>query len=445
MATAKPPVSVYYSYKDDEGRHACYYPLLDYSPELVALKSAVEADIPVHFIDLPYGNLVISEREFKEKDDSSTREAYYGDYFLQKSKYIKMLCEKENCRDYSELWEKLFEIPAMETDTDTETFIKNMATLCCFSRADYPEQLLIEEQNPPREDFMAENIMKYQKKYNRILVVTGGFHTARLIELVKTGEIKKQKPMNGRAYLIPYSFEECDQLSGYESGMPYPGYYQSIYENLCAEKADSYQKTTLHYITHLAKALRKNRESISLSEETAAFFMCLGLAQMRGKNQCGVYELLDGVRTAFVKGELNLSTSFIFKEAQRLLRGQKNGQVGDDAPQPPIVLAFETKAKQYRFDISSSLSKSVTLDIVSKKGHREQSVFLHRLLFLENPFAVKRAGPDYESRTNTTLKREKWDYSYTGRVSAALIEKSHLGGTVEEACETALSDLIENK
>ena len=442
MATAKPPIAVYYSYKDNEGSRACYYPILDYSPEFVALKTAIETDIAVHFIDLPYGNIVLSERKFQEKDDSSARGAYYDDYFLQKSKYIKSLCEKENCRDYSELWEKLFEIPALETST--ETFIKNMATLCIFSRMDYPEQLLIEEQNPPRENFMAENIMKYQKKYNRILVVTGGFHTARLMELVKTGKVKKQKPVRGNAYLIPYSFEECDQLSGYESGMPYPSYYQSIHENLRTEKADSYQKNTLNYITRIAKVLRKKRESISLSEEAAAFSMCLGLAQMRDKNQCGVYELLDGIRTAFVKGELNLSTSFVFKEAQKLLRGQKMGQVGADAPQPPIVLDFEAKAKKYRFDITSSLSKSVTLDIVSKKSHREQSVFLHRLLFLETPFAAKRAGPDYENRTNTTLKREKWDYSYTGRVSAALIEKSHLGGTVEEACETALSDLIEN-
>ena len=443
MAEAAPPVSVYYSYKDDEGRHACYYPLLEYSPELVALKTAREANIPVHFIDLPYGNLVLGERKLGRQEDSSARKAYYDDYFLQKSKYIERLCEKENCRDYSELWEKLFELPAAQTDT--EAFIKNMTTLCWFSREDYPTKLLEEEQNPAREAFMAENILKHQKKYQRILVVTGGFHTARLMELVKTGEFEKQKPVRGSAYLIAYSFAECDQLSGYESGMPYPGYYQSAYESLRDGQAESYQTTTLTYITRLAKALRKNRESISLSEESAAFAMCLGLAQMRGKNQCGVYELLDGVRTAFVKGELNLATSFVLREARTLLRGEKIGQVGEGAPQPPIVLDFEEKAKQYRMDITSSISKSITLDMVSKRKHREQSVFLHRLVFLSNPFAQRKSGPDYETRANTRLQRELWEYSYTGRVSAALIEKSHLGGTVMEACETSLADLIEKK
>jgi hypothetical protein len=63
LYTAQPPVSIYYSYHDSEGRHACYYPLLEYSPELVAIKTAVEKNIPVHFIDLPYGSLVLGDRE----------------------------------------------------------------------------------------------------------------------------------------------------------------------------------------------------------------------------------------------------------------------------------------------------------------------------------------------------------------------------------------------
>jgi hypothetical protein len=195
----------------------------------------------------------------------------------------------------------------------------------------------------------------------------------------------------------------------------------------------------------LAKTLRKGKENISISEEAAAYEMGLGLADLRLKQQCGVYELLDGVRSAFVKGELNLSTSFVLSEAKKLLRGQKNGQVGADAPQPPIVLDFESIARSYRMDIADSTRKTVTLDIVSKPRHREQSAFLHRLCFLETPFAKRTYGPDYESRKDTKLVREKWDYAFSGRVNAALIEKSHLGGTVEEACESQLSGLIKTE
>ena len=49
-----PPVSLYYTYEDDHGREACYYPMLRYSPEYVALKEAQRLEIPAQFIDLDY-------------------------------------------------------------------------------------------------------------------------------------------------------------------------------------------------------------------------------------------------------------------------------------------------------------------------------------------------------------------------------------------------------
>lgn len=49
-----PPVSLYYTYESELQREACYYPMLRYSPEYVALKEAKRLDIPVKFIDLDY-------------------------------------------------------------------------------------------------------------------------------------------------------------------------------------------------------------------------------------------------------------------------------------------------------------------------------------------------------------------------------------------------------
>ena len=56
----KAPFAVYYSYKDSLGlvgeekeEYKCYYPFLDCSPELVALRTAEALKIPAAFIDLP--------------------------------------------------------------------------------------------------------------------------------------------------------------------------------------------------------------------------------------------------------------------------------------------------------------------------------------------------------------------------------------------------------
>jgi len=435
MTGSEPPISIYYSYQDKEGSHACYYPMQSFSPEFVAVKVAAEKNIPVHFIDLPLGNLV------RDKSPSPSK-SWYDDYYLQRSQYVEALCEKENCRNDNELWEKLFEMPALSLST--EQFIHNMLTFCYFSRVDYPPELEEAEQNIIREMYMAENILKHQKKYPRILAITGGFHTAALMDLTQNGKPKKIKAVPGDAYLIPYSFEECDQLTGYSSGMPHPSYYQDMYARLITREENFIHTTTLRYIAKLAKTLRKNRENISLSEETAAFAMGLGLASLRDKPQPGVYEFLDGVQSAFVKGELNLATSFIISEAVKLLRGGKIGTIAPSAPVPPIVVDFLATAKTFKMNTATTALKTITLDIVSKPRHREQSVFLHRLAFLGNAYARKTYGPDYENRTGTKLVREKWDYAFTPHVTSALIEKSHMGGTVVDACEAVLSEYIRN-
>jgi hypothetical protein len=436
LTTAQAPVSIYYSYSDNEGKHACYYPMLDFSPELVAVRQAVASNIPVHFIDLPYGNMIHRRRE--AGDVSTDTGEYFNEYFLQRSRYIELLCERENCRHYNELWEKLFELPAPKLST--EVFIRNLTAMCYFSRIDYPDELLTEENNDIRESFMAQMILKHRKSYSRVLVITGGFHTARLMELVADGKPDKVKPLRGEAYLIPYSFTEADRLTGYESGMPYPGFCQSLYERLDAKTDNLARGTVLEYIAKLAKVLRKHRESVSLSEEIAAFAMCGGLADLRDKPCAGVYELMDSVRTTFIKGELNLSTSFVLKQATKVLRGTKVGKVGEDAPIPPIVVDFISIARSYRMETASTTRKQLTLDIVSKPKHRKQSMFLHRLQFLDNPYARKTFGPDYEGQRNTKLIREKWNLAFSGRVTSALIEKSHLGGTVAEACGSLLSE-----
>ena len=68
------PVALYCSYWDDAGllrtgedpaggdapreTASCYYPFLDQSPELAALRLAEQLDIPARFMDLPYGEIL---------------------------------------------------------------------------------------------------------------------------------------------------------------------------------------------------------------------------------------------------------------------------------------------------------------------------------------------------------------------------------------------------
>ena len=92
------PVALYYSYRDDAGllrmgaeqtgedapreTASCYYPFLDQSPELAALRLAEQLGIPARFMDLPYGEILAATRSGSglraEADTVSYTRSCYG-------------------------------------------------------------------------------------------------------------------------------------------------------------------------------------------------------------------------------------------------------------------------------------------------------------------------------------------------------------------------------
>ena len=439
----KAPMCIYYSYhhkenidgENAEQRHACYYPMLDFSPELCAIRHGVKNGIPTRFIDLPYSRLSLITREKDRENDEKS--SYYDDYYMSRSRFIKALCEKQGCRHYGELWEKLFEIGGLSMDT--EKFVLSMLALCHYSRVEQPHKMLLDDGCIEREDFMAREIQAAAKEYERVLVVTGGFHTAALAELVAQKlPAKKHKFGKAESYLIAYSFAESDQLAGYASGMPYPAFYQAVFEGLERGDESPYNSAVLTSLAKIGGALRGKKQSTSIADEVAAVTQATGLAGLRGKPQQGVYELLDGVRSSYVKGEMSLSASLTMDTATALLRGNKLGEVNSGAEQVPLLLDFRELSKKLRLKLGRTTKQEITLDILTKPAHRQASAFFHRLCFLNVPFAQRKAGPDYRDR-DTARVREIWSYALSAKIEAAIIDASYLGGTVREAASTALA------
>ncbi|MDR3296090.1 MAG: DUF5682 family protein, partial [Clostridiales Family XIII bacterium] len=471
-----------------EYRSACYYPLLDFSPELCAIRYGTARQIETRFIDLPYSRLSLIERAAAgrapkpgEDDlggaggsgDCEEKSSYYDDYYLFRSDFIRRLCEKQGCRHYGELWEKLFELrgPAMPTPE----FVRAMLALCHYSRRDYPDEMLRDEGCLEREAWMAAEIGKARKKFARILVVTGGFHTAALAERIwgipgADVPTPDNRPAAGiptpgiapsahtpplpiapalptgkaQAWLIPYSFEESDQLAGYASGMPYPAFYQSVFEQMRQGSAEAYDQSVLLFLARIGGALRKEKESTSIADEVAALAQARGLADLREKPQQGVYELLDATRSAYVKGAMDLSASRVMNTAVKLLRGDRIGSVTSGVSEVPLLLDFRETARKLRLKIHVSVKQESTLDILTNPAHRAASVFFHRMDFLHTQFCELKFGPSYRDR-DTGRVREKWAYAAGERVESAVIDVSYLGGTVREAASSALIRSKEGK
>ena len=183
------PVALYYFYKDSKGLlseekegYRCYYPFLNYSPELAALREAAALGVPARFIDLSYGEILLGTAENKGLRQNTEKQTYNDDYLLSRSRYLTLLCEKTGLRDFEEFWEKYFEIGGLSLKT-TE-FIHRMYTYCCLAREHTPGEEMEADGCLLRERYMAEQIAAASREFKRILVVTGGFHTKGLQQLL---------------------------------------------------------------------------------------------------------------------------------------------------------------------------------------------------------------------------------------------------------------------
>ena len=190
----KAPFAIYYSYHDTTGiiseekeHYRCYYPFLDYSPELAALRTGKRLGIPTAFIDLPYGDILAASLEVKGLLKSEEEiNNYYDDYLLSRNDYLRQLCEKTGLRSFDEFWEKYFELNGLREDS--EKWFSNLLMYCALARENTPEEVMWEDGCLAREKHMAEQIQEYAKKESAsgkpVLVVTGGFHTPGLMTLL---------------------------------------------------------------------------------------------------------------------------------------------------------------------------------------------------------------------------------------------------------------------
>lgn len=453
----KPPLALYYAYRDraglvteKKGDYKCYYPFLDCSPELTALRQAKDNGIPARFIDLSYGEILIGTASGKGIRREGNKQTYNDDYLLSRSRYLALLCEKTGLRDFEELWEKYFEIQGLAEAT--ADFVRQMLTYCILSRKNTPEEELEEDGTILRERYMAKQIAEASKTYKKILVVTGGFHSYGLWELLSkeqdgtyafTGKpVKLHKEADGQQEVYPmaYSMEAADALNGYASGMQSPGFYQRVWKNLKEREsaAGAYEDAVLHFLASSGRQARRKEESVSSYDEICAFSMARGLAALRGKREPGLYELKGSARSSFVKGELNLSTDGALRVLRELVTGTQVGRLCKDAARPPLLSDFEEQCRSFGLKLHSTLEQTVTLEIFKKEKHLRMSRFFYQAEFLDCSFAKRKKGADLVKRQDQNRIREIWTYKWSEQVTAALIDASISGGTCEEAARSLL-------
>lgn len=431
-----PPVCIYSSYSDRVGtvgapgeKYRAYYPFLRYSPEYAAVKYAVSEQIAAQFIDMPYALLLSHVPGDVTVRDGSGRET---------AEYYRRTAKKSGCRSFSEFWESAFET---NLQTDNREFIRSVFLLGMYMR----ELSAPDEACKYRECYMRTRIAKAKQEFKRIIVVTGAYHVRGLFEDKDTFRLRNYIAKDSELYLMPYTFAETDSRSGYGAGIPFPAFYSDVWKRMEAGDAEPYAATVLDYIVKTARYAR-DKQPISLPDEAQSYYMARELAKLRGRCQPGAFELIDGVRSAFVKGSIHTTAAFELDYLYRRMTGLGAGKI-NITPQngeeeriiiPPCVLDFRAQCRKFRINIGTIAEQDTTLDVVKNKNHYDKSCFLHRMAYLGTGFCKMDSGPDYVTGKDQNLVREHWRIRNSTSVQTRLIDLSVYGDTVENLCREVI-------
>ncbi|HEY0683447.1 MAG TPA: DUF5682 family protein [Steroidobacter sp.] len=445
----KLPIALY-SYSNAGERPAqCWFPLLDYSPEWVALRTAHGIGADVRFIDLPhwqYRTLPDARRRVASVEVDERRSRY--------SESIEALCRRFSCDGDHALWDHLFE--SLPTDAHAE-LRERLDFYFHELRGDEPGT----EQDQAREAYMALWIAWMRREADQrkderpILVVCGGWHK-RAIEATwprLDGSVQPETFTPGSehaagSYLVPYEYRQVDALGGYGAGMQSPLFYQWAWqEGLSAAGRRAVQQ--------IAARLRGKRVAVSTSDLIALELTLQGLMKMRGHPVPLRADILDAVQSSLVKEALDspapwagnqlLSTQDhpLLREALLAITGEGGGRLHADTPLPPLLHDVDRELAARGIEITRTRSTSVLDRRRETDVPKAQLLWRLRILGVEGVQLKEIRAPNAARQLPEALRfEEHWSCAQDDRWFPNLIEAAVYGATLEAAARARLVELI---
>ncbi|MFO1253488.1 MAG: DUF5682 family protein [Inhella sp.] len=322
------PIALYsYANEPDTPGQQCWYPLLDYSPEWVALQEGAAANAELRFIDLPHWRYRTRAPERRPQRDRYTE-------------VVQALCRRTGCDGDDALWDHLFEALPPEHPELAQRLDAYFAELRGEEAAG--------DEDEQREACMARWIAWAAARFERVLVVCGGWHLPALQQawplLSQPEEPASPRPANERAagsYLVPYEFRQVDALGGYAAGMPSPFFYQQQWSQGGAAAAR-------WALRRLVDRLRARQQAVSTADLIAFEQQALAW-RLRGHAWPLRVDLLDALQSTLLKealdepapwsgrGRLSPRHHPLLREALLALTGEGGGRLHASTPLPPLV------------------------------------------------------------------------------------------------------------
>ncbi|MFE7139611.1 DUF5682 family protein [Streptomyces sp. NPDC057644] len=438
----RPPVALLAHAVDDPGR-ASFWPMAAFSPEWVAIRWALDHDVPVRFIDLPAAHSLAlkepaqgpeggdapGERTGEAEKAGEAEEA--GEEVTPVVDPIRVLAGTAGYDDPERWWEDVVEhrSPGRAGDAGVAGDAEGTAD-ADGTGALAPFVALAEAMGALREaygdggqprDAVREAYMRIQLRTARkefgdaVAVVCGAWHVPALA--VRTTLAADRALLKGlpkvKADLtwVPWTHRRLARHSGYGAGIDSPGWYGHLFAT-----AD---RPIERWMTKVAGLLRAEDRPVSTAHVIEAVRLAETLAALRGRPLAGLGETTDAVRAVMCEG----SDVPLVLVRDRLIVGESLGEVPDAAPAVPLQRDLTRSQRTLRLKPEAS-ERELDLDL-RKETDAARSRLLHRLRLLDVGWGDPVAG-----RGSTGTFRESWRLSWEPELYVRVAEAGVWGTTV---------------
>ncbi|MFI6806702.1 DUF5682 family protein [Streptomyces luteogriseus] len=420
----RPPVALLAHAVDEPGRSA-FWPLAGFSPEWVAIRWALDHDVPARFIDLPATHTLA----WGSKEDEETPEgerppdverAADGDTGPGPAGLridpLRVLADTAGYDDPERWWEDVVEHrgagegDALAPFTALEEAMGALREI--YGSGGHDRDLV-------REAYMRLQVRAAQREFDDgVVVVCGAWHVPALRRKTTVAAdkalLKGLPKVKADLTWVPWTHRRLSRSSGYGAGIDSPGWYGHLFS--------APDRPVERWLTRVAGLLRAEDRIVSSAHVIEAVRLAETLAAMRGRPLPGLSETTDAVRAVMCEGS-DVPLELV---RDRLVVGDVLGEVPPSAPAVPLQRDLARLQRRLRLK-PEALERELELDL-RKENDAARSRLLHRLRLLGIAW-----GEPAASRGSTGTFRETWRLRWEPELSVRIAEAGIWGTTVLSA------------
>jgi hypothetical protein len=411
----RPPVALLAHAVDEPGRSA-FWPLAEFSPEWVAIRWALEHEVPARFIDLPATHTLAWGRDTEADDGSPGPADGPARQAAVRLDPLAVLAEAAGHDDPERWWEDVVEHRGTGGGDALAPFSvleEAMGALREVYGSGGHERDLV------REAYMRLQMRAAQREFDDpVAVVCGAWHVPALRQ--KTAVAADRALLKGLSKVkadmtwVPWTYRRLSRVSGYGAGIDSPGWYGHLF--------GAPDRPVERWMTKVAGLLRAEDRIVSSAHVIEAVRLAETLAAMRGRPLPGLGETTDAVRAVMCEGS-DVPLALVH---DRLVVGDVLGEVPQAAPAVPLQRDLDRIQRRLRLRPEAP-ERELELDL-RKETDAGRSRLLHRLRLLGIEW-----GEPAASRGSTGTFRETWRLRWEPELSVRIAEAGVWGTTVLDA------------